>query len=73
MEEEKFSICETSTAGPETPWHLRKLSSVGPKYGGGADTPALCGRIVAWDLPVVITQHHLNKNTCTKCRVVYEQ
>ena len=43
-------LCETVTARPLTPMHLRRLSGTGPHPGGGADTLALCGREVAWDV-----------------------
>lgn len=45
----RYSICETITAGPTTPRHLRVLVDE-LKPGGGADSPALCGREVAWDI-----------------------
>ncbi|MFE6967239.1 hypothetical protein ACFVAJ_19325 [Agromyces sp. NPDC057679] len=45
-----YTYCETATAGPTTPNHIRELSEQGMKTGGGADTKALCGREVAWDL-----------------------
>jgi hypothetical protein len=66
----KYSYCETVTAGSTTPWHIRVLSDKGKKLGGGADTPALCGRTVAWDLNVDITTMNLT-GACTKCREVY--
>lgn len=65
-----YSFCETVTAGPSTPWHIRKLTEVGKKLGGGADTPALCGRIVSWDLEVKITSHHLT-HCCQVCATTY--
>lgn len=64
---ETYSFCESSWAGPNAPWHLRQLSEVGRKLGGGADTVALCGREVSWDLEVELTEHHLSKNTCAVC------
>lgn len=48
----QFSFCETITAGPETPWHIRELTSAGRKLGGGADTLSLCNKKVSWDLRV---------------------
>ena len=50
VESAEVWTCETATAGPWTPHHLRRLSDSGPKMGGGADTPAFCGRQVAWDV-----------------------
>ncbi len=35
-------------------------------FGGGADTIALCGRVVAWDVAVDLTKHHLS-HCCKKC------
>jgi len=64
---DKFSFCENVMAGPMTPWHIRKLSKKGIKLGGGADTIALCGQVVSWDLQVEITEHHLT-HCCQRCR-----
>jgi len=64
-----LSFCETGFA-MSAPWHLRRLSDAGPKYGGGADTPALCGRKVAWDIDVPVTPERLDNPdiTCAKCK-----
>jgi hypothetical protein len=45
-----FAFCEPVTAGSFSRWHIRPLTLQGRKEGGGADTPALCGQKVAWDL-----------------------
>lgn len=45
-----YSYCESVTATGTSPWHIRRLTEIGRKLGGGADTPALCGREVSWDL-----------------------
>lgn len=66
-----YSFCETATAGPRSKWHIRQLTEVGQKFGGGADTPSLCGRDVAWDLEVRLTLHHLQNNACPKCAERY--
>jgi endogenous inhibitor of DNA gyrase (YacG/DUF329 family) len=66
----KYSFCETATAGPNTPWHIRRLTEVGRMLGGGADTSALCDRNVAWDLGVEIDNHHL-PHYCQKCKEIY--
>lgn len=63
---EPYSFCETVTAGPTTPWHIRRLTEAGRRLGGAADTPALCGRAVSWDLQVTITPHHLG-HACPEC------
>lgn len=70
----KYSFCETSTASAATPWHLRELGEGGPKYGGGIDTPFLCGRkrVNGWDLQVEITAHHL-EHACKDCVGVYRK
>jgi hypothetical protein len=60
------AFCESMYARSGAPWHLRKLTEAGRKPGGGADTPALCGRQVTWDLEVPITQHHL-EHACPEC------
>lgn len=65
----KYAFCETVTAGGTTPWHIRPLTSKGYKYGGGADTPALCGREVAWDLGVEVDASR--ERTCQRCRAKY--
>lgn len=51
-------------------WHIRRLTHVGKKLGGGADTPSMCNVKVAWDLNVEITFHHL-QNCCPTCAEAY--
>ena len=51
-------------------WHIRLLTEQGEKLSGGADSPALCGKEVAWDLKVDITLHHLG-HCCPVCRQKY--
>lgn len=48
-----FAYCEAVTATPWSPNHIRKITSAGLKTGGGADTDALCGRALGWDLRLV--------------------
>lgn len=63
-----FAFCETVTAGPTTFWHIRPLTARGHKFGGGADTPALCGRKVSWDLKCEITPRSLQSSRiCPHC------
>lgn len=64
------AFCESSWATSLSPWHIRALTKIGPKFGGGADTDALCGRKVAWDLDVVITEHHLS-HACQGCVAIW--
>ena len=49
-----FAYCETVGATPWSPNHIRKVTT-GLKTGGGADTPALCGRDLhgGWDIRFV--------------------
>jgi hypothetical protein len=68
----KYAFCETVTAGGRTPWHIRKLTDKGHRYGGGADTLALCGRKVSWDVDVEITEHHLT-HSCKGCVEQYRK
>lgn len=63
----KYSFCESVTAVPLGPWHIRTLTDKGMKFGGGADTKVLCGRVVCWDLKVDLIEHYLNNNACKKC------
>ena len=65
-----YAFCETQVAGPQSPWHIRRLTHVGKKLGGGADTLALCGTKVAWDLNAEITYHQL-QSCCAACARAY--
>jgi len=66
----KFSFCESVTASSQSRWHIRQLTEAGMKLGGGADTSSLCGRQVAWDLQVEITERLLS-HCCKKCAEEY--
>lgn len=66
----EYSFCETATAGSLSRWHIRELTKIGRKTGGGADTPALCGRTVAWDLNAKISDRNLPE-ACPTCREAY--
>lgn len=66
-----YSFCETYSASGSTPWHIRVLSDQGPKLSGGADTPSLCGRTVAWDIKVDLSAHHLS-HCCVSCKEKYD-
>jgi hypothetical protein len=68
----EFSFCETVTASGSSPWHIRPLTPAGQKLGGGADSPALCGRVVGWDLVVPITEYRL-KHCCKRCVELYQR
>jgi hypothetical protein len=64
----KYSYCETITASATTPWHIRQLTKKGQMFGGGADTLALCGCKVAWDL--VSTCANLS-HVCRRCAELF--
>jgi len=68
----EFAFCESVHATSTSPWHIRKLTDKGMMTGGGADTKALCGREVAWDVeceicPLVLIQ----PDVCGKCVTAY--
>lgn len=70
-----YSLCEGVRATGSSPWHLRRITEKGAKYGGGIDTGSMCGLIKApwgWDLHVTITPHHLT-HTCPECVELYLQ
>lgn len=67
-----YSYCETVTAGPLSPWHIRRLTEAGRKPSGGADTPALCGREVAWDIPAPEVTNPVDAGgVCRRCLATY--
>ena len=67
-----YSICENMHGHPCGPWHIRALSAVGKKLGGGADTLSLCGRKMTWDRDVIINERQLSV-ACKKCVDLYRQ
>jgi hypothetical protein len=70
-----FAECETVTAGPTTPSHIRQLTGSGLFKSGGADTAALCGRKVSWDikklepseLPRILANQTATCRVCARC------
>jgi hypothetical protein len=66
------SFCETVTASSRSKWHIRPLTKVGKKLGGGADTQALCGRVVAWDLATDVHETHFGY-ACLECVQAYKR
>ncbi len=66
----KYVFCEHVQATSYSPWHIRNLGPKGLCLGGGADTSALCGREVHWDLSVELTEHHLG-HCCKACAAAY--
>lgn len=57
-------VCETVHA---ITTHARVIGPSGPRYGGGADTRALCGSVVAWDTRIPLNMDNVR---CRKCRAV---
>ena len=72
LESGEFSFCETMT--PSWALHIRQLTAAGKKLSGGADTKALCGKEVAWDLKVEveISALHLG-HCCQACAESYRR
>lgn len=70
-----YSYCERKDATSKTPWHIRPLTSLGQKFGGGIDTESFCGYVTpqhgGWDVHAKITEKNL-KHCCEKCRAVYK-
>lgn len=56
-----FAFCERVTASATSPKHIRKLSERGLITGGGADTPSLCGAVVAWDTTAITSLFDLER------------
>lgn len=69
---DQFSFCEGPAAGSQSRWHIRQLTRRGKMLGGGADTPALCGHQVSWDLSVVIDPRRL-QHACPRCTQIYRE
>jgi hypothetical protein len=67
----EYSFCEASTAGSRSRWHIRPLTRMGKKLSGGADTMALCGRQVAWDINCNIHPAAL-EGACMTCAEIYK-
>jgi hypothetical protein len=72
-EKPPYTFCEPQWVTGPSPWCIRKTTAVGPRFGGGIDTPSLCGRVPAhkgWDLEVRLSEHHLS-HACQKCAEKY--
>lgn len=64
----EFRYCESTIA---MLWHIRSLGQKGECKSGGADTAALCGRRVDWDVnhaPPLPTDAFAGR-----CRVCFEK
>jgi hypothetical protein len=70
-----YAFCEPVTAGSGTAIHIRRLTKeTGLRPSGGADTLALCGRVVAWDLAGGVTPASLQSHqTCSECRSKFKR
>jgi hypothetical protein len=71
----EFSFCESVHAGSNSHWHIRKLTEVGKKPGGGIDTASLCGHVRpswGWDVEVTFNPSRVS-DICKKCLHIYLQ
>ena len=69
----KYSFCESVTASSISPWHIRRLTDVGRKLGGGIDTSSLCGLVkppYGWDLSADLNTDS-NGHLCRACVMAY--
>lgn len=82
MKSASYSFCESSAAGPLSPWHIRALTSAGKKLSGGVDTESLCGHVTrkfgGWDLEAELRDDYpfdkvINSRrlVCKKCADMY--
>lgn len=68
----EFFFSETVTAHALAPWHIRPAGDKGRCPGGGADTAALCGRVVAWDLDLEVTDETVARvGPCARCAAAF--
>jgi len=77
----EYAFCESVTAGPKAPWHIRKVATI-LKLTGGIDSSSLCGKVHpsgpewghlgGWDVNVKISEGHLT-HTCPGCREAYRK
>jgi len=58
-----YAFCEPVTASSRSRWHIRLLTEAGRLESGGADTPSLCGRDMAWDLGPADVQSTLSASS----------
>ena len=66
----RHAFCEWAGASGGSRYHIRTLTTKGKKLGGGADTLALCGREVAWDLAIDIARE---EHVCQKCSDLFRK
>lgn len=68
----RYAFCESVGASGSSSIHIRILSAQGRFVGGGADTPALCGRVMAWDLEGPVSEDVVaHRSTCPSCRLIW--
>lgn len=73
-----YAYCESSTAGPLTPWHIRRVGPEGVLPGGGALAP-ICNLaavwIGGWDIPGLTPSVEENdrqgSGVCQRCVVEF--
>jgi len=71
----RYALCERVTATGTSPHHIRELTDQGMFRGGGADGPAACGAVVAWDtsevtleeIPGIVERSHETFHLCKGC------
>lgn len=69
-----YAFCESVAATSHSPWHIRRLDDAGKKLGGGITSSSLCALVTrGWDLEVDINPFHLDKQTCKRCKALYEE
>lgn len=66
----EYAYCERVTAGSNTSWHIRELTSRGHRYGGRADSLSLCGARVAWDVKCDVSSEPTDRD-CKWCREAF--
>lgn len=69
----EYSFCEPVNAVVGNLWHIRRLTEIGRKFGGGADTLSLCGRTVAWDMNVPFDTDRYRLVLCRKCLAAFKE
>lgn len=68
---QRYSFCETIAAYR---WHIRPLTAAGQKFGGDADTRALCNAIVGWDIHAGLSATALEgPGICPLCRRAFHK
>lgn len=68
----RFAFCENVTASSTSAFHIRMLSGRGLQPSGSADTMALCGSHVAWDVPGIVNEATIaDDRTCRRCLMLF--